>query len=152
MKNKFFVFIEATCIIIFYELTAIGLFAWFITDNFCKDVWLLVCLVIMLLIVPLSLLVWSIIYMMPRLELTEQEIIKSLFGKKIKKFKWDEVKYIYAKGNYNQWIFISKKDLSKKSLAKNRLSKDCIYFFKSAKKMAILEHYLPEYLKEQVKI
>ena len=152
MKNSFFVFFELVFGLVFLFLIGISSFLWFAIDAFYEDIGLSIILTVMLVVGPTFLLIWDIFNMLPKIELTEQGINKSLFGIKIKSFKWEDIKYIYPKGNYNQWIFISKKDLSKKSLAKNRLSKDCIYFFKSAKKMVILEHYLPEYLKEQVKI
>ena len=149
-NNSFFVWssiIYGLLCLLLIDIIAFTLFAIYSTD---EDTVLYIPLTIMFLVLPLSLIVWDIIYMMPRLEITEEGITKSLFGHIVKIFKWEEIKFIYFKGNFNQWVILAKRDLSKCTLTRNRLSKYNIYFFMTEDKMQILEQYLPDNLKSQL--
>ena len=146
MKNSFFVFLETVIVLLFYFLIATGSFIWFAIDAFGEDITVTVILTIMLLILPIGILLWAICTMAVRIKVDEKGITKTLFGIKMKFYKWEELKYFHVKGNFNQWIFLSKKDLSKKSLSGSRLSRDTVYFFNTDKKMAILRQYIPKNL------
>lgn len=150
--NRFFVCFSIIYIIIFYLLFGIGLFTWYAIDTSCDDITLSIIFAFMLLFLPFLLFVWAIIFLAPRLKLTEEGIIKTWFGHIIINFKWEELKFIYYKGNLNQWVCISIRDLSKKSLTRNQMTKGVIYFFKTEKKMRILEQYIPDKLKNQIKL
>lgn len=149
-NSRFFVCSFITPFLIFLLLSGVSLFIWYAIDAFSDNLILSIITTIFLLILPFGLSIWNIIFMLPQLEVNEVGITKYLFGKKLKAYKWDEIKFVYYKGNFNQWVFLSIKDMTKCSLSRNRIAGCNMYFFKTDKKMQILEQYLPENLKEQL--
>ena len=150
-NSRFFVCSFITPFLIFLLLSGVSLFIWYAIDAFADSVFLSIIITVMLLILPIGLFIWNILFMMPQLEINEKGITKFLFGIKLKSYQWKEIKFAYSKGDFNQWIFLSVKDMTKCSLSRNRIAGCNMYFFKTDKKMQILEQYLPENLKEQLK-
>ena len=150
-NNSFFVYSEIAYIIVFLLILGIGLFSFFAVNALLEDIGLTVCLAFMLILMPLLLFAWVVIFMLQRLVLTEEGITRTWFGFVIRFYKWEEIKYIYFKGKY-QWIFLSTRDLSDKSITRNRISKGVLYFFPTGKKMRILAQYIPENLKEMAQL
>ncbi len=152
MKRKFFVFIEIFYVLIVYLVLGIGLFVWFAVDSFGENIILDILLLNMLILLPSVLLMWSIIFMTPRLEVTEQGIIKSFLGRKLKSFSWEDFNFVQLKGQFKQWVFFSKTDLTKKFLSSARCRKDNIYFFLSQSKLEKIKQVAPEYIQQQLEL
>lgn len=151
MGNKFFVSIELFFCLIFYLVLGVSLLIWLAIEGlFSEDLYVIIIMIIMLLILPTVMLIYGVCKFCPKIELTAEGMTKYLFGIKLKSYKWEELKFFQFKGQFNQWVFFSKIDLSEKFLSTARCRKDNIYFFRSQKKFDIIKQVAPEYIIEQL--
>lgn len=151
MGNKFFVSIGLFFCLIFYLVLGVSLLIWLAIEGlFSEDLYVIIIMIIMLLILPTVMLIYGVCKFCPKIELTAEGMTKYLFGIKLKSYKWEELKFFQFKGQFNQWVFFSKIDLSEKFLSTARCRKDNIYFFRSQKKFDIIKQVAPEYIIEQL--
>ncbi len=151
MGNKFFVSIELFFCLIFYLVLGVSLLIWLAIEGlFSEDLYVIIIMIIMLLILPTVMLIYGVCKFCPKIELTAEGMTKYLCGIKLKSYKWEELKFFQFKGQFNQWVFFSKIDLSEKFLSTARCRKDNIYFFRSQKKFDIIKQVAPEYIIEQL--
>ena len=151
MGNKFFVSIGLFFCLIFYLVLGVSLLIWLAIEGlFSEDLYVIIIMIIMLLILPTVMLIYGVCKFCPKIELTAEGMTKYLCGIKLKSYKWEELKFFQFKGQFNQWVFFSKIDLSEKFLSTARCRKDNIYFFRSQKKFDIIKQVAPEYIIEQL--
>ena len=92
-------------------------------------------------------LFWQVI------EFSKQGIKRSLFGIKIKEFRWEEIKFVTKPANYSvgtQWVFLSEKKLNEKYKYFWRIKKDLIYFVDSEKIRTCFKEFAPVGLFEEI--
>lgn len=149
MKKKYKVFLELPFVILILSLISITAFFIAIQNALLEeDVVIVLITIFMLIVFPISLLIWSVLTMWATIIINEEGIYKYLFGKLKRTIKWDEVIQISKKGNYKQWIFISKSNLENISLTKSRLRKDNIYLYTNKDFIKCLKQYTTEISKE----
>lgn len=111
-------------------------------------------IIIMMIILPIGLFIWSLFTITNIIEITEQGISRIRFGKVIRSFKWEEVETITSTegGTFAGWIYISNKQKSYnyQHVTKMRLDKDVIYFHQSKKAQQALVKYAPEKFQPQI--
>lgn len=108
-----------------------------------EDFILIGMIAFMLFVFPLALLVLIIYMMWPTIILDDEGIKKYLFGKFRRQILWEEVKSIKLLGGYNQWLFVSKSELTTKSLTIARMKKDNIYLYIKKDMIEELKKYVP---------
>jgi hypothetical protein len=130
-----------------FLLLGIISFLWFYFDSTSNEKSkLLISLIVLLLILPLCLFVWSFVTMWACVILDETGVSKTLLGKKIRFIKWEEVKEIKVitpNWGYTNWLFISKVPLFNYSLSKCRLRRDNIFLVINQEILSIIKEKAP---------
>lgn len=152
MKNSFFVFIEVIFAILFLFLCGMGAFIWFTVDAFGEDISVTVTITIMCVVLPSVLLLWGICTFAARLIIDNNGIKKSLFGIKVKYYKWEEIDHIKKYGSDNYVSSISFYKVRREKQLFKWMKYERIFFTCSPKKLEILNRYAPAFIKEQLNI
>jgi len=102
---------------------------------------------IMLFVVPTFLVVSSFKHMWPCVEFSEEGIEKTIFGKKLRFIRWDDIYEIKSiNTGLAEWIFFSKTSLNGKSIDKCRRRKDNIFIVKTKEIEKVINYYAPSRL------
>ncbi|XMB71686.1 hypothetical protein RJI07_06130 [Mycoplasmatota bacterium WC30] len=114
--------------------------------------WVIVVGLIMLVILPACLCLWSIFYMLPLIEINENGIYRNLFGFAKKHIKWEECNEIAMISTPTQgWLFFSESEVIVKgsgffALSKYRLKRDNIFLASHSKIINAVNRYAPKEL------
>lgn len=142
--KKYRVSFEISIFIICYFTFSIALFILLLFLNLLDERFIVISLYIfMLVIFPLILLIIILSMMWPTIIINEEGIKKYLFGKLRRNILWEEVKSIKLLGNYKQWLFVSKSELTTKSLTIARMKKDNIYLYIKKDMIEEFKKYVP---------
>ncbi len=157
MKRKFFVNFELGIFIEVFMLILMIVCACFLIflptkTPLNEDITLLIVLIIMLFVMPSLIMTMILFVCFPAIEADEEKITKKLFGIKIKSFSWEDIKYVQFKGQFKQWLFLSKTDLTKKFLSSARCRRDNIYFFVTQSKLKKIMQVVPEFIKQNLEV
>ena len=148
VRNKFYAcFYVVPLAVAIFVLSVGGFFIGVAIAGFPKPLSLLITMIILLLALPSVLLVLGLFIGLQMIEITERGISLSLFGKKIKYFKWEEISNAKIeavnKGDRQAVSFYKIKENSK-SNRKERIS--FTYYSTDVSKIMILKHYVPDYI------
>src|SRR5690554_4869383 len=143
--KKYKVSLEISIFIICYFVLSIAVFILLLFLNLFEEEFILIFMyVIMLVMLPLMLLINIINMMWPTIIIDDEGIKKYLFGKLRRHILWEEVKSVKLLGNYKQWLFISKSELTTKSLTIARMKKNNIYMYFKKDTLDDFREYIPE--------
>lgn len=126
-----------------FMLSAGTLILAFFWGLFEEDLIIIAVGAFMLFIFPLALLIGIIYMMWPIITVDDSGIKKYLFGKLRRHILWEEVKSIKLLGNYKQWLFVSKSELTTRSLTIARMKKDNIYLYIKKDMIEDFKKYVP---------
>lgn len=150
MKNKFFVSIEIVIALLFLWVCGFIGFIWFALDAFGEDIILTIILTIMLLVLPTVLLICGTYVFAAQIQINENGITKKLFGLRQKFFHWEEIDHVKFNGTVIASTILFYKKRKGNSLVKRYSQYDKIYFYLDEQKLAIVEFYAPDYIKEMI--
>ena len=110
--------------------------------------------IIMMVVLPLSLLLYSFFYCYNDVILDENGIYRVWCGKVVKQFRWDEIKLIgcTSEDTFSGWVYFSTKTVKYTYLSVDmmRMSPNVICFHLTSKNIVELKKCIEEYnLKEK---
>ena len=153
MKNKFFMgswiiyFGFTFCVVVgcgVYLGCAIGL------ENFFDNMGLAIYITIMLVVLPIALFIWCILFFGSIIQINEKGITKSLFGIKQKVFLWEEIDHIKFSGNIMASAVTFYKERGEKSRMSRFSKYERIEFLLDDNRLKVINYYVPEKIKEQM--
>ena len=156
-ENRFRVFTIAPFVMLFSLL--IGALAYILTlmwaEKSSSTIVTQVISILFLIVLPfLSFCLFAIIYW-PVVEINEQGVKKTFFGKEIKQYRWSEIKDISIKTSsmdVAKWIYFSKSDLTYATFSKAQMKRDSIkLMLGNSRIIEVIKRYAPKELIENIR-